>query len=226
MPQQLLVYCLYQAAEATMTLLPTGYVPVFISILLSLLFTDPTFAAPTVTVLNGTYTGLHLASFDQDLFLGIPYAQNAGGQNRFRIPQALNESWDGTRDAVAYSDQCPDDSYKPGSSYGMSEDCLSLNIIRPGSNSTNSTQGQTPLPVMVWIHGGSYQRGTTGLPNYNLTYVVARSVEIGRPILGVSINYRKGGWGNMYSIEIAVSLTLTYGCGVTSDLTNTGLWQY
>ena len=64
-------------------------------------------AEPTVTVLNGTYSGRYLAEFEQDLFLGIPYAQNAGGQNRFRAPQALNEKWSGVRPATNYSNACP-----------------------------------------------------------------------------------------------------------------------
>lgn len=79
----------------------------------------------------------------------------------------------------------------------MSENCLSINLVRPAGLDTN-----VKLPVMLWIHGGSYQVGTSGLARYNLSYIVQRSVEIGRPIIGASINYRKGGWGNMYSIEI------------------------
>lgn len=47
--------------------------------------------------------------------------------------------------------------------------------------------------------------GTSGLSNYNLTYIVEKSVEIGKPIIGASINYRKSSWGNMYSIELQVS---------------------
>ena len=154
---------------------------------------------PIVTVLNGSYSGLHLPQFDQDLFLGIPYAQNAGGPNRFRSPQSLNTSWTGTRNAKEYSHACPDFNPEDDALYGMSEDCLSINIIRPAGIPEDEE-----LPVAVWIHGGSYQVGTSGLPNYNLTYFVERSVQIGKPIIGTSINYRKGGWGNMYSIEIQV----------------------
>ena len=32
-------------------------------------------AEPVVKVLNGSYAGVHLPSFNQDIFLGIPYAQ-------------------------------------------------------------------------------------------------------------------------------------------------------
>ena len=161
--------------------------------------------APTVTVRNGSYVGVHLPNYGQDIFLGVPYAQDAGGANRFRVPQALNESWDGLRTADRYGDQCPDDAPPTAEAeYGMSENCLSLNVVRPAGGAEGESNAAL-LPVMVWIHGGSYQRGTTGLPHYNLTFLVQRSVEIGRPIVGVGINYRKGGWGNMYSIEIAGS---------------------
>ncbi|KAI1339549.1 alpha/beta-hydrolase [Xylariaceae sp. FL0016] len=153
-------------------------------------------AGPVVQVLNGTYEGLYLPAFQQEVFLGIPYAQDAGGENRFRIPQSLNESWVGTREAKTYGNACPDAS-TADRIYGMSEDCLSINIVRPEGIGENST-----LPILLWIHGGSYQVGTSGLSNYNLTYIVQRSVEIGSPVIGASINYRKGGWGNMYSREI------------------------
>lgn len=158
-----------------------------------------TSANPTVTILNGTYEGIYAPTFNQDLFLGIPYAQDTSGVNRFRIPQALNETWPGTRDAKNYSNACPDPQSDADGIYGMSEDCLSINIVRP-TGYENAT-----LPIMFWIHGGSYQVGTTGLSTYNLSYIVQRSVEIDRPILAASINYRKGAWGNMYSQEIAGS---------------------
>ncbi|KAF2132223.1 alpha/beta-hydrolase [Dothidotthia symphoricarpi CBS 119687] len=149
----------------------------------------------TVAVLNGTYEGLHLPSFNQDIFLGIPYAQDTGGQNRFRIPQSLNTTWNGTRSAKQYGHSCPDPQPERDGEFGMSEDCLSINVVRPIGN-------YSELPVVTWIHGGSYQVGTSALPNYNLTYIVQRSVEIGKPIIATSINYRKGGWGMMYSREI------------------------
>ena len=152
---------------------------------------------PQVTILNGTYEGVHLSTFNQDAFLGIPYAQNAGGQNRYRIPQSLNETWTDTRSAKNYSDACPSLFPNMDNLYGMSENCLSINIVRP-----TGVDESANLPVMFWIHGGSYQVGTTGLPNYNLSYIVERSAQIGRPIIGASINYRLAGWVNLYSIEL------------------------
>jgi carboxylesterase type B len=154
-------------------------------------------ADPLVTVRNGTYEGRYLSGFDQDLFLGIPYAQDTGGRNRFLVPQSLNQTWNGTRSAKQYGNSCPDHQPSTPTLYGMSEDCLSINIVRPASVPTNVS-----LPVVVWIHGGSYQVGSSSRPDYNLTYLVQRSVEIGKPIIATSINYRKGGWGMMYSREV------------------------
>lgn len=164
---------------------------------------------PTATVLNGTYEGLFVPTFDQDVFLGIPYAQDTSGANRFRIPQALNKTWTGYRDAKNYSHACPDPDPDDDGLYGMSEDCLSINVVRPAGydhpSNSSANNATTRLPVMFWIHGGSYQVGTSGLGSYNLSYVVQRSVEMGRPVLAASINYRKGAWGNLYSQEMAGS---------------------
>ena len=63
-------------------------------------------AAPTANVLNGTYAGATNAHFGQDLFLGLPYAQQPVGNLRFALPQSLNETWDEEREAKAYSDIC------------------------------------------------------------------------------------------------------------------------
>lgn len=63
-------------------------------------------ASPTATVTNGTYEGKYVASYDQDLFLGIPYAQPPVGDLRLRNPVSLNESFDDVRQAVDYADSC------------------------------------------------------------------------------------------------------------------------
>lgn len=60
-------------------------------------------AGPTVDVLNGTYAGYHLPATDQDVFLGMPYAQPPVDYLRFKGPQSLNSTWNGTRTATEYS---------------------------------------------------------------------------------------------------------------------------
>lgn len=72
---------------------------------LSALLTKCT-AQPRVTVLNGTYEGLHIPGKQQDVFLGVPYAKPPIGDLRFRAPASLNESWSEARPAREYSDVC------------------------------------------------------------------------------------------------------------------------
>jgi cholinesterase len=48
--------------------------------------------------------GIHNEIYNQHLFLGIPYAQPPVGNLRFRAPISLNTTWNGTREAVKYSD--------------------------------------------------------------------------------------------------------------------------
>ncbi|RDW75951.1 hypothetical protein BP5796_06772 [Coleophoma crateriformis] len=153
---------------------------------------------PSVKVKNGTYTGVYLPNFDQDIFLGIPYSYPPVAPFRFLPARPLlNETWVGTRNASNYGHTCPSAAATDlALGYGMSEDCLFLNVVRP------SSRPATNLPVLFWIHGGSYQTGASSLPNYNLTYIVERSVEIGSPIVAASVNYRKGPWGLMYGDEI------------------------
>lgn len=47
-------------------------------------------AAPIATAKNGTYTDLYNSEYDQDFFLGIPYAQPPVRDFLFRNPVFLN----------------------------------------------------------------------------------------------------------------------------------------
>lgn len=60
-------------------------------------------STPTVQVKNGTYVGVHSADYNQDYFLGLPYAQPPVGNLRFRNPVSLNQSWSGTKPVATYS---------------------------------------------------------------------------------------------------------------------------
>ena len=161
---------------------------------------SPSTNVPHVKIRNGTYEGIYSKAFNQDFFLGIPYAQDTSGSNRFRGPQPLNNTWAGAQPAKQYSHACPCNPIPYGDDhYGMSENCLSINIVRP---SGIDVAERPKLPVLLYIHGGSYQIGTSGWHRYNLSYIVQHSVEIGRPVLAASINYRTGAWGFLYSVEV------------------------
>ena len=80
-------------------------------------------ASPTANVKNGTLQGRYSPEWDQDFFLGVPFAQPPLGQLRFQRPKSLNKTYDGVLDATQYGYSC----YQYGSSFNLSEDCLTLN---------------------------------------------------------------------------------------------------
>src|SRR4051794_13475217 len=63
-------------------------------------------AAPTATVKNETYIGLHSIIYNQDYFLDVPFAQSPVKDLRFRVSQSLNFFWVGARPATTYSVVC------------------------------------------------------------------------------------------------------------------------
>ena len=73
---------------------------------------------------------------------------------------------------------------------GPSEDCLSLNVWTP----TTSTKAR--LPVMVWIHGGGLQAGSTSEPRQNGEALAHKGVVV------VSMNYRLGIFGFLSHPEL------------------------
>lgn len=87
--------------------------------------TGATSGAPTVSVKNGTIAGSHSSTYNQDFFLGVPFAQPPIDELRFRIPQSINTTFDGTLEATKYAPSCVgyggDDI-----GYPVSEDCLCM----------------------------------------------------------------------------------------------------
>ncbi|GAA6022471.1 hypothetical protein JCM8202_000476 [Rhodotorula sphaerocarpa] len=109
---------------------------------------------PSVSIKNGTVYGAYLPTFDQDAFLGVPFAQPPVGDLRLRKPRSLNTTFSGgSYQATEYSPFCPG---VGGDDWGhpLSEDCLRLNVIRP----TGTKEGDD-VPVGFWIYGGGYQMG-------------------------------------------------------------------
>lgn len=52
------------------------------------------------------------------------------------------------------------------------------------------------------IHGGGYYEGGAVDQRYNLSFIVHNSVNIGKPVIGVSISYRLSAWGFIQSNEV------------------------
>jgi para-nitrobenzyl esterase len=135
---------------------------------------------PVVQLKDGAIRGT--ADSGAAAFLGIPYAAAPFGPSRMRAPQPVLP-WDGERDATAFGPTVPKGDYPP--QYAPlfpevvipGEDCLNLNVWTPDLNASG-------LPVLVWIHGGSFMNGSSSVAEYNGA-AFARD-----GIVCVTVNYR------------------------------------
>lgn len=90
-------------------------------------------------------------------------------------------------------------------------ECLHLNIVVPNSTLEQKRNGgRKGLPVFVWVHGGGLSMGSNSWPQYDLTRFVEQSIESGKPIIGVSINYRVGVFGFLASEELGIDGNFGY----------------
>lgn len=142
---------------------------------------------------NVTYQGLLRNGVE--VFLGVPYGQDTGGENRFKQPQVFVPDNGTTIHATSYGPACPQPMGQPllyplylSNITDISEDCLHLNIVRP-----NGTDEGSKLATIVWIHGGSFWSGSNADVANEPDAMVLQSVENYLPIIHVGINYRLGG---------------------------------
>ncbi|KAH8883106.1 alpha/beta-hydrolase, partial [Thozetella sp. PMI_491] len=64
-------------------------------------------------------------------------------------------------------------------------ECLNLNVWAPAE----ALNGSASLPVIAWVHGGGYMVGHNAV-QADGSHLVRRSVELGKPVLVVAMNYR------------------------------------
>lgn len=107
-------------------------------------------------------------------FLRIPYAEPPIGNLRFLAP-VTKQPWTEIWNATYYGPICVQNN--PTSADEMSEDCLYLNVF--SKNLTDS------MPVIVYIHGGSFAWGDAR-SQAGPEYLMDRDVVL------VSFNYRLG----------------------------------
>ncbi|MFF2554523.1 carboxylesterase/lipase family protein [Nocardia sp. NPDC058058] len=135
----------------------------------------------TVVTDSGPVRGKLMPGYRE--FAGIPYAAPPTGALRWQPPQPP-APWQQVRDATAPGPKCPQgDGSAPNSA--QNEDCLSLNVWSP-------TTVTTDLPVMVWIHGGSFTSGAGS--DYGAAQFMTQAAN---PMIVVTINYRLGALGTL-----------------------------
>jgi para-nitrobenzyl esterase len=141
-------------------------------------------------------------------FLGIPYAGDPSGPHRFGAPPPA-PSWTGIRSATGYGMCAPqtdpfashqrnpwgltDGRRVPGGEilsvfHGLrateSEDCLYLNVFTPG------IRPSALRPVMVWLHGGGFDAGSSSAITFEGGGLVRRG-----DVVVVTLNHRLGALG-------------------------------
>ncbi len=121
------------------------------------------------------------------MWRNIPYAAAPLGALRLRAPQPP-APWEGVRDCSEFGPVAMQD--RKGQFAGasvrvpMSEDCLTLNVIAPGTTS------DALRPVMVWVHGGAYSVGSAREMPLQGEGLVREG-----DVLFVNFNYRLGALG-------------------------------
>jgi acetylcholinesterase len=160
----------------------------------SITLNQPTVTLSTSNISPKTiFVGRSLPEFNQDVFLGIKYADKPLRFTPAKLKSAYTskDSESGAYNpptagistapssvyynATAYGHDCP--------GYGsdttnlvnkglitLNEDCLNINIVRPKPHHANSL-----LPVIIWIFGGGWTQGATADPRY----VHSKSIVLG-----------------------------------------------
>jgi len=133
---------------------------------------------PVVSVGAGQLRG-GLTANGVAVFKNIPFAQPPVGDLRWREPLPV-KAWTGVRDATAFGPMCHQNDNR---NTPHSEDCLQLNIWTPKWPMTS------PVPVMVWFHGGGNTAGSGVEPLFNGETLARQGVVL------VTANYRLGVFG-------------------------------
>lgn len=116
-------------------------------------------------------------------FKGIPYAAPPVGALRWHAPVPA-PPWEGVRDASRFGSRCLSawtEDREPGAP--RSEDCLTLNVWTGAGSDTGRR------PVMVWLHGGGFQFGSSASQQFEGAPLARKGVVV------VTLNYRVGVMG-------------------------------
>ena len=174
------------------------YKPIIVLFFIPILCTSQEF--PTVCLEQGgaCYIGSWLSSPSNNIryvtFQGIRYAQPPVGDLRFKSPQPYypkeSFSYDVSNISLVTCPQFIDDG--EGDSVVGQEDCLLLNIYIPeiifkDVKINSFSDVKTKLPIMFWIHGGSFLFGSNNFDQYGPNQFMKDE-----NVILITINYRLG----------------------------------
>jgi para-nitrobenzyl esterase len=158
-------------------------------------------ATPPVDTNSGKIRGYiqNVGSKKVYTFKGVPYGASTAGKRRF-MPPEKPQAWTAVKETVEYGPRCPQSRGGGGGLVPevdvmewkgpMSEDCLNLNVWTPG------LKGADKRPVMVWFHGGGYDRGSANFSQYD-----GRNLAGKHDVVMVGVNHRLNIFGYLYMPE-------------------------
>ena len=131
-------------------------------------------------------------------FLGVPFVKAPIGDLSFKRPQEV-EKWSG----IYKADKPKANPIQRGGTFSVgynNQDSLYLNIYVP-----KIAKEKEKIPVMVWVYGGSYATGGTGLKNDKTLQIEYDSSDFANDTgcIIVNFNYRLNVYGylNLHSIS-------------------------
>ncbi len=138
-----------------------------------------------VKCINGTFVGKK--SQDVIAYKGIPFVgKQPAGELRWKAPVDC-VSDDGVYEAYYFGRIPRQESSvsQVGSFYPQSEECLFLNVWKSATNQS------TKKPVMVWVHGGAFEIGSTAEPREEGTNFIQENPDV----ILVTLEYRLNVFG-------------------------------
>lgn len=138
---------------------------------------------PRVTLSTGAVRGTDLGGAHR--YLGIPYAQDPVGDLRFAPPER-RRAWLGERDATRPAATAQRLRFDPNPAIPepivAGTDVLHVDVWAPATPAA----GGSDHPVLVWIHGGGWESGSSHQPWFDGSSFARRGIVV------VSVGYRLG----------------------------------
>ncbi|HKG69884.1 MAG TPA: carboxylesterase family protein [Segetibacter sp.] len=162
----------------------------------------PVSFADTVRIAGGLISGVKGNDGNVTIFKGIPFAAPPVGELRWKAPQPVSR-WQGVKTCVAFGPSPMQNKPKAFSMWSaeflipeapISEDCLYLNVW------TGARSQKEKRPVLVWIYGGGFNSGGSGVPIYDGEAMAKKGIVF------VSMNYRVGMFGFFAHPELTKEL--------------------
>ncbi len=181
---------------------------IFLKTFTGLLLLGTAHAQEPLRVTGGLISGNPTPDGAVRVFKGIPFAAPPVGGLRWRAPQPVRP-WSGVRKCEAFGPSPVQGSPAPFGPWSaeflipkapIGEDCLYLNVWTGAKSVVEKRPAERRpaerRPVLVWIYGGGFSSGGSGVPIYDGEATARKGVVF------VSFNYRVGPFGFLAHPEL------------------------